>query len=82
MCCNRICVEDNELHEFYFDPKDPSANLNLWEDGLVCPICGHDDWSVSDRLGDLDGSEFENWPHLAKRSSEQADAGKPDPAAS
>jgi len=70
-CCNQICVEDNELHQFFFDPNDPMAHLNLWEDGLNCPICGHHDWEISDRLEDLDGSEFEVWPTLANRSSEQ-----------
>jgi hypothetical protein len=64
ICCNQICVEDNELHQFFFDPNDPSAHSNLWEDGLNCPICGNHDWEISDRLEDLEGSEFEVWPTL------------------
>jgi len=62
LCCGTICVEDNELHEMYYDPNDPEKNLSLWTEGLSCPICGNADWEISDTLGELDGAEKEAWP--------------------
>ncbi len=61
LCCGTICVEDNELHDLFYDPDDPEKNLSLWRDGLRCPICGAENWEISDTLGELDGKEKDGW---------------------
>lgn len=66
LCCARICVEDNELHELFFDPEDPEKRLTLWTSGLSCPLCGKADWEISGTLGELDGTEKEIWPTVVQ----------------
>lgn len=38
-CCGRFGVEDDELHDFYYDPNDLSRHVFL-EHGSICPFCG------------------------------------------
>jgi hypothetical protein len=51
-CCHSYLVEDEELHNIYYDPNDVSKvidALNLKQ----CPICYSDKW---------DFSEVSEWP--------------------
>ncbi|MCM0082215.1 hypothetical protein L4X63_11500 [Geomonas sp. Red32] len=51
-CCKSYIVEDDELNDVYFDPKDVSKVLDLTS-LEKCPICSKDDW---------DYNIFDEWP--------------------
>lgn len=45
-CCEAYGVEDDELLDFYFDPRDLSRIVFLGEEAS-CPLCGAKDWSIN-----------------------------------
>lgn len=45
-CCRRHVVEDRELGDIYFDPKDLSRRVSLL-DKPACPFCGAAEWAIS-----------------------------------
>ena len=63
-CCLSFCVEDEELHELFYDSNDPSRYISLYENDLSCPICGNEKWEYTDKLGINDGREYTEWPNI------------------
>jgi hypothetical protein len=63
-CCSSICVEDEELHEFFYDSQDSSRHIALYEDDLCCPVCNAEEWTYTDKLGIHDGREYSEWPNV------------------
>lgn len=49
-CCQTYCVEDDELHDLYFDPQDPAKRIALYQSLDVelfpCPICRAHHWDL------------------------------------
>ena len=43
-CCNSYLVSDDELHDVYYDPKDLSKCLKVWQQDK-CPICHAEEWT-------------------------------------
>ena len=68
-CCSAICVEDEELHEFFYDSHDPSRHIALYVDDLPCPVCGVKEWDYTDKLGVNDGREYTEWPNVLEFDS-------------
>jgi hypothetical protein len=46
-CCNSCCVEDEELHNLFFDTKDLTKKVPLWNEE-PCPVCGSAVWDLLD----------------------------------
>mgnify|MGYP000223750898 CR=1 FL=1 len=42
-CCHSYVVSDDELHDVYFDPRDLSKRLKVWQQDS-CPLCGAKEW--------------------------------------
>ncbi len=51
-CCDKQCVEDDELCELYIDPADLSHPISLLhgkdEPGISCPFCSAEDWDLDE----------------------------------
>ncbi|MFT3781041.1 MAG: hypothetical protein QM790_03430 [Nibricoccus sp.] len=45
-CCCAYGVEDDELLDFYFDPRDLSRVIFLGKEEEPCPFCGVKDWNL------------------------------------
>jgi len=68
-CCSSICVEDEELHELFYDSNDPSRYIALYDNDLTCPVCGGKGWEYTDKLGVNDGREYTEWPNVLEFDS-------------
>ena len=69
LCCSKICVEDNELHELFYDSSDSTKKMNLWTSSLSCPICGESKWEVSDISEPLNTPEQNSWHAVTTQQS-------------
>ena len=63
-CCGAFGVEDDELLDFYFDPRDLSRVVDLGKEE-ACPCCGSKDWSF-ERVEDF-ASMPQEWRWAAPR---------------